>query len=120
MCSLVLALAALSPVLAAEHVVPSAELEQRLEAQESERDRNLADIDRLFANETAAEALAGEGMDAEQVRAVVPQLDDATLAELAVKARALETDVEGGIIGSLTVLLLLALAILIIYIAYID
>ena len=115
----------LSPLRAAtpaadEHLVPQAELSQELKQAESQRLKDQADLERLFAHDEAVETLQSAGIDPVEVTNAIPQLDDETLAELAEKARQIESDVSGGLIGSLILLLILVLALAIILIVYAD
>ena len=105
---------------AAEHLVPQQELSQRLQKAESQRVQDQADLERLFAHEQAQQALRSAGLDPVEVTSAIPQLDDETLAELAQKAREIESDVSGGLIGSLIILLLLVLALVIVWIVYVQ
>ena len=105
---------------AAEHLVTPQELGQRLEQVQSQRAQDRADLQRLFEHEQAREALRGAGLDPVEVTAAIPQLDDETLAELAEKARAVDSDVSGGLLGGLILLLILALALAIVFVVYIQ
>ena len=102
-----------------EHVVPPAELEQSLEAAAETRRHNEAAIRRLIDNEDVQEAAEAAGIDPEQVRQAIPQLDDETLAELAVRANALEEDVAGGVFGGIILMLLLILLLAVLISVYV-
>ena len=79
---------------ASEHVVPSAELSQRLETQAERRTADERSLQDLFASSRGA--LEAAGLDAEQVSEGVAALDDEDLARLAERARAFQADVAAG------------------------
>lgn len=113
--AILLALAVLTPSLpASDHVVALSDLQQQHATDESRRQSDIADLQRLFDAPEAQAALDPAGLEAEQIKQAVPLLDDETLAELAVKARNIENDVAGGIIGSLILLLILAIALVVV------
>ena len=109
----------LAPAVAQEHVVPSAELEQSLDSAAETRRQNEADLQRLVAHEEVQQAAEAAGIDPEQVRVAIPQLDDATLAELAARARALEDDVAGGFIGGIIIILVLVVLLAVLLAVYV-
>ncbi|MEZ5364557.1 MAG: PA2779 family protein [Bryobacterales bacterium] len=120
----ILVLAALfvaAPFALAEeaHVVPGVELEQSLENAAATRRQNEADLERLMAHEEVEQAAAEAGIDLEQVRQAVPQLDDETLAELSARARELEDDVAGGFVGGILIMLILILIIAVLLAVYV-
>jgi hypothetical protein len=121
--ALVLLLTAFLCPLAAEetqHVVPTGELEQALQTTAETRRQNEADLQRLMANEKVEKAAAAAGIDMEQVRQAVPQLDDETLAELAERSRELEKDVAGGFLGGIVLMLLVILLLVVLISVYIK
>ena len=102
-----------------EHIVAPAELEQSLETAAEARRQNEADLQRLIANEEVQRAAEAAGIDPEQVRQAVPQLDDEALAQLAARARELEEDVAGGFIGGIVLMLLLILLLAVLISVYV-
>ena len=108
-----------SPSFAQDHLVPSAELEQTLDQAAETRRQNEADLERLVAHEEVEQAAVAAGIDPEQVRAAIPQLDDETLADLAERSRALEQDVAGGFIGGIVIILVLVLLLAVLLAVYV-
>jgi hypothetical protein len=78
---LALALACVQPAAGAEHMVPPAQIEERLIAAGERRAAELESVDAALV---------------EAVRKAVPRLDDAELHELAVRAEQLRTDPVAG------------------------
>jgi hypothetical protein len=106
-----------------EHVVPPAELRQRLRAAGEARQRNLARFDRLLSREAVRGALRSTGLDAGQVRGAVAQLDDDELARLAARAEQVDRDIAGGALTNqqLTyIVIALATAVIILVIVAAD
>jgi hypothetical protein len=108
-----------TPAFAEEHVVPSAELQQSLDSAAETRRQNEADLQRLVAHEEVQQAAEAAGIDPEQVREAIPQLDDETLAELAARARELEDDVAGGFIGGIIIILVLVVLLAVLLAVYV-
>jgi hypothetical protein len=73
-----------------------------------------------MANEKVEKAAAAAGIDLEQVRQAVPQLDDETLAELAQRSRELEKDVAGGFLSGIVLMLLVILLLVVLISVYIK
>jgi hypothetical protein len=85
---------------AAEHVVPSEALTQRLEADSARRAADEKALQELFASESSRRVLSAAGMDAEQVTAGVATLEDADLSRLAERARSYQADVAAGALNN--------------------
>ena len=109
----------LAPAFAEEHVVPAAELQQSLGDAAETRRQNEADLRRLIDNEQVEQAATAAGLDPEQIREAIPQLDDETLAELAARSRALEEDVAGGFIGGIVIILVLVVLLAVLIAVYV-
>jgi len=77
----------------------------------------LEAVDRVLASPEAAQAASSVGTDIAAVRAAVPALSDAELADLYVRAAALETDPVAGLDPDikmlLTIFLIVAIVILV-------
>jgi len=112
-------LAVVAAPAAEQHVVSPAELEQTLEDAAETRRNNEADLQQLIANEEVQKAAQSAGIDPEQVRVAVPQLDDETLADLAERARELEDDVAGGFLGGIVIILVLVLLLAVLISVYV-
>lgn len=102
------------PAVAAEHIVPLRELQQRLENTAQQRVKNSADIQRVLSYPAAAAELAKYNIDAQQVKLAVATLNDDELTRLAARARASEKDVQGGLIVGLLALIGLIVVILVV------
>ena len=116
---LALAIAIGAPAAESDHVVSPAELEQSLETAAETRNQDEADLQRLIESEQVQQVAENAGIDIEQVRVAVPQLDDETLAELAHRARELEEDVAGGFLGGILIILILVLLLAVLISVYV-
>lgn len=100
--------------VADDHLVPTRELQQRLQTTAEQRVRNTADIERVLSHPIAAAELAKHNIDAKQVHQAVATLNDAELARLADRARVAEKDVQGGLIVGLLALIGLIVVIIVV------
>jgi hypothetical protein len=100
--------------VAQEHVLPLAELQQQMRSAGETRMAHVADIDRVFSLPAASDALKKANITPAQVHLAVSQLSDQELSKLAMKARSVEQDVEGGIIVGILALIGLVVVILIV------
>jgi hypothetical protein len=100
--------------VAQEHVLPLQELQQQMRSAGEARMAHIADIDRVFSLPAAKGALEKANLTTGQVHFAVSQLSDQELSTLAMKARSMEQDVEGGIIVGLLALIGLVVVILIV------
>ena len=105
-------LAALAvPAVADEHLVNPQAAQQQLLAAESARTRDLAAVDAFVASAQGMSALATLGVDSSTVRAALPVLSDAELAELAARTADLQSDPVAGLTVSRQVLYIGAIAL---------
>lgn len=79
------------PGIAQEHVVPQVELQKRAIQASQERQRNLQELDSLFAHEAVAKVL-----DRTRLRQAAGLLSDEELARLAARAKAIRSDFAAG------------------------
>jgi hypothetical protein len=84
------------PAAADEHLVTPQAAQAQLLARESARARDLAAVDAFVASADGQRALGTLGVQARTVRAALPALSDAELAELAGRTAALQTDPVAG------------------------
>jgi len=77
-----------SPAISAEHLVTDAALEQAVVDQSEARDSRVDKVQQALSDPRAENAIETLGFEPQQVREAVAQLDDETLAELAVRAEA--------------------------------
>lgn len=104
-----------APLAAAEdHIVPLNALQARLRQESRGRAEDLAAIDRILALPAAGEALHKAGFDASQAHAAVSLLDDHELSRLALQARQVDHDVQGGLIVGVLALIGLIVVIIIV------
>jgi hypothetical protein len=99
---------------AREHIVSLSELQGQIQSAAKDRAKNLEDIQRVLSYPAATEALKKSNVTIEQVREAVATLSDAELARLSDRARAVEKDVEGGLIVGLLALIGLIVVIIIV------
>lgn len=97
-----------------EHVVPLTELHQDVRSAAQQRDRNIADIERVLSYPAAREALQRSNVSPQQMTAAVATLNDEELARLADRARASEHDVQAGLIVGILALIGLIVVIIIV------
>lgn len=102
------------PAAAQSHVVDLSELHQQLNQSHQARANDIADIEQVLSLPAAREALAKTRINMDQVRVAIAELNDAELSRLADRARAIEKDVEGGIIVGLLALIGLVVVILVV------
>ena len=94
--SLFLVLLTPAVVLAQEHVVSTIDLHNELAAAATQRQKDIAALDRLFSSDAAQKALAATHTDAARVRQALPLLSDQELARLASQARLAQSDFAGS------------------------
>lgn len=99
---------------AQDHVVPITELHRELRSAADARAGNQADIERVLSLPAAQDALRKVSVNQDQVRKAVSTLSDEELARLAVRARAAEQDVQGGLIVGILALIGLIVIIIIV------
>ena len=111
-----LALASLfaGQAMADDHVVSSAAAQQRLQEASAARDRGLATLDRALSSPEVSRAAATVGADTSALRAALPTLSDAEIADLAQRAAALETDPVAGLDSDIRTLLIIFLIVAIV------
>jgi hypothetical protein len=111
-----LALASLvgGQAMADDHVVSSATAQQRLQEASAARDRGLATLDRALASPEVTRAAATVGADTSALRAALPTLSDAEIADLAQRAAALDTDPVAGLDSDIRTLLIIFLIVAIV------
>jgi hypothetical protein len=102
------------PASAGTHVVDVSELQQDLYHSHKERAQDLADIGRVLSLPAAQDALAKSHLDMPRVESAIGSLSDAELSRLAARARAVEQDVQGGIIVGLLALIGLVVVVIVV------
>jgi hypothetical protein len=112
--SLALASFVAGQAMAGDHVVSPAAAQQRLQEASAERERGLATLDQALANPEIARAAATVGADASALRAALPTLSDAEIADLAQRAAALDTDPVAGLDQDIRTLLIIFLIVAIV------
>jgi hypothetical protein len=86
-----------SPSLfAQDHVVSSADLRKDVQSVSATRQRNLAQLDDLFASQQGQKALETAHVSLQQVQKAVASLDDADLARLSARAQTSQSDFAAG------------------------
>lgn len=96
------------------HVLPLNQLQQQAQTAAEQRQKNIADIERVLSYPAAQQALAKSDVNSDQMKQAVATLDDQELARLATQARASENDVKGGLIVGILALIGLIVVIIIV------
>ena len=91
--------------LAQDHLLGREAAQARLAAAAQERRHELDAVDRVLARPEAARAASSVGVDIGAVHAAVPALSDAELADLSLRADALESDPVAGLDHDIKLLL---------------
>jgi hypothetical protein len=112
--ALVAALATAVPAAASDHLVTVDAAHERLRQASAARDRDRAVIAEALASPRAAAAAAAAGVDLGRVRAAVATLSDAELADVAVRAAALQTDPVAALDQDIKMLLMIFLIVAIV------
>ena len=122
-----LALAAVAALLAGnvfaqDHLLSRDAARDRLAVATQDRRQALDTVDRALATPDAARAASSVGVDIAAVRAAVPALSDAELADISARAAALESDPVAGLDHDIKLLLeiFLIVAIVILVLRAID
>jgi hypothetical protein len=110
------------PAFAQDHLLGRETAHSRLAAAAAERRHELAAVDRVLASPEAARAASSVGVDIAAVRASVPALSEAELADLSVRVAALDSDPVAGLDRDIKLLLeiFLIVAIVILVLRAID
>jgi pyruvate/2-oxoglutarate dehydrogenase complex dihydrolipoamide acyltransferase (E2) component len=93
------------PAFTQDHLLGRDTAQARLAAAGAERRHALDAVDRLLATPEAGRAASSVGVDIAAVRATVPSLGDAELADLSARAAALEADPVAGLDHDIKLLL---------------
>lgn len=102
------------PAVAETHVVGLSELQQDLSHSHEARAKDLGDIERVLSLPAAQEALSAAHLEMPRVESAIASLNDAELSRLAVRARAVEQDVQGGVIVGLLALIGLIVVVIVV------
>jgi hypothetical protein len=107
---------------AADHIVTNDAVQARLSEAATQRAQNVATVQEVLSHPVAAEAAASVGANLDRLRAGVPTLSDAELADLAARASILQTDPVAGLNSNqrLLVTIALVLVVIILLLAIID
>ncbi len=90
---------------AQDHLLSRDAAQDRLAAATQDRRQALDTVDRALATPEAARAASSVGVDIAAVRAAVPALSDAELADISARATALESDPVAGLDHDIKLLL---------------
>lgn len=100
--------------VAEDHLVSREAARERVLDAATQRARSLATIDAVLATPAAAQAATGVGADSNQLRAALPTLSDAEIADLAARADALQSDPVAGLDDDIKTLLIIFLVVAIV------
>lgn len=112
--SIALASLVAGQAMAADHVVSPEAAQQRMQDAAAAREQGLATLDRALSSPEAARAAASVGADTGALRAALPTLSDAEIADLAQRAAALDTDPVAGLDQDIRTLLIIFLIVAIV------
>ena len=108
------AVLAVAPVRAADHLVSATTRHERLAEATSARRADIALLGEALSSTAARDSVAALGLDVEGVRAALPALSDAELRDLAARARALGSDPAAGLDKDIHDLLVIFLVVAIV------
>jgi hypothetical protein len=116
------ALLVVAPAFAQDHLLTREAAQARLAAASAERQSAVDTVERVLSSPEADRAASSVGVDIAAVRSAVPALSDAELADLSVRAAALEADPVAGLDHDIKLLLeiFLIVAIVILVIKAVD
>jgi hypothetical protein len=100
--------------LAEDHLVTREAAHERVLDAAAQRGRSLATIDAVLSTPEAVQAAEGLGADTQQLRAALPTLSDAEIADLAARADALQSDPAAGLDDDIRTLLIIFLIVAIV------
>jgi hypothetical protein len=111
-----------APAFPEDHLLTRDTAQARLSAAAAERQHDRDAVERVLASAEGVRAASALGVDIAAVRAAVPALSDAELAELSVRAAALEGDPVAGLDRDIKLLLeiFLIVAIVILVLRAVD
>jgi hypothetical protein len=112
--SMAAVLAAAVPSPGADHLVSSQTAEARLLEAAAARRGHLEAVEGALASPSAVAAAAAVGADLGRLRAALPTLSDAELAELGVRAAALQADPVASLDSDIKLLLMIFLIVAIV------
>jgi hypothetical protein len=105
-------------MLAADHVVSTADLSQAARSVASQREQNIAKLHDFLSSDEAREAMAHAKLDPVKINTAVAQLNDAELSRLAARADQAQKDFAAGdLTKQQTTLIIVAAAVVAIVIA---
>jgi hypothetical protein len=112
--SIALSSLAAGQAFATDHLVtPEAARDRVLDAA-AQREQSLGALDSVLSTPAAAGAAASMGADASRLRAALPTLSDAEIADLATRANALQADPVAGLDSDIRTLLVIFLIVAIV------
>jgi hypothetical protein len=100
--------------LAEDHLVSREAARDRVLDAAAQRAHSLATLDAALSTPRAADAAAAVGADTAQLRAALPTLTDAEIADLATRAQALQSDPVAGLDDDIKTLLIIFLVVAIV------
>jgi hypothetical protein len=99
---------------AEDHLVSREAVRERVLDAATQRARSLSTIDAVLSTPEAVQAAASLGADTTQLRAALPTLSDAEIADLATRAEALQSDPVAGLDDDIRTLLIIFLIVAIV------
>lgn len=104
-------------MVAQNHVVSPAELQQQVTAASQARQHNIETLQQFFSSPAAEKAMKSAKMDPQQVKTAVAALDDQDLARLAARADKSQADFAAGNLSERDLIwIILAIAVIVLII----
>lgn len=103
-----------------DHIVTSQALQQQVENQSTDRQKNIETLQDLLTTPTAQKAMHDAKVNPEQVKRAIPTLSDEELASLSARTRSAQQQFAAGFIGTglFTILILLVILIIILIVIH--
>lgn len=105
--SLLLAVFSTTAVAGNTHIVSGADLQKELVAASRAQQRNLETVQQFVSSEKAQKAIKSAGIDPQQVKTAVSQLNAEELAQLAARAEKAQADFAAGRISDRDLILII-------------
>jgi hypothetical protein len=114
--SLLLAVFSTTAVAGDTHIVSGADLQKELVAASRAQQRNLETVQQFVSSEKAQKAIKSAGIDPQQVKTAVSQLNAEELAQLAARAEKAQADFAAGALSDRDLILIILGVIVVILI----
>lgn len=109
-----------SAVVDQDHIVSSQALQQQVESNSAERQRNIDTLENMLTLPEAQKAMRDAKVNPEQVKQAIPTLSDKELADLGARTRKAQQQFAAGFIGTglFTIIILLVILIIVVIVVH--